>query len=136
MWRAIIDKERSNYDQWKLWLIEKKECREIGHMVSKELARKIREEIEQVGRENKKLREENERFGKIRDVLQQYNLEHMASWQSPELVVGKLLEKANMGMSEKIERAIESVCDATKRLKEMMDEEKKQMKLEIPEVKA
>lgn len=70
MWRMNIAKyqEIDNVKFWKNWLKEKKINWELGQMVSKELNIKIENRIDEVEKENNKLRSENEKLSELKKI--------------------------------------------------------------------
>lgn len=89
--RALIDNNEIGYGLtreerikcWRARLAEKDDTALLGHAVSGKINRVVREQIEKVQHENRALREENEDFEKVREILRAMGFE------SPEQVAGK-----------------------------------------------
>jgi len=76
MWRVNVIKDRNNYVPvvdnaiyWREWLAMKKEDRDLGHCVSKNLQQLIRSRINDVEKENQQLIHINKMLGNIKEIL-------------------------------------------------------------------
>lgn len=81
LWRYILMRSRPrengdryytpepNRDYWRRWLETRREDRELGHLVGRELAVTVRERVLKVGAENERLRREIEGLEDVRQAM-------------------------------------------------------------------
>jgi hypothetical protein len=67
---------------WRSWLAEREEAREIGHMASAALRAKYEREVEQVRRENKRLKEDCETLAEVKAALDGLGVRY-GKWNDP-----------------------------------------------------
>ena len=81
MWRARITREyqaEDAADYWKQWLATKRENRELGHRVSRSMAKLVRERIDEVDTKNQWLAKQNERLAEAKKLCAELGVD--ISW--------------------------------------------------------
>ena len=112
-----IEEDRLAY--WRNWLDNKTITKDLGHRVSKNLARSIKKTILDVQEENKRLKEQNDGLLEVKQKIEALGL----SPDSPRWSLIRELDKHKNGYASEVELEIQQVLytmrNATRRLEEL-----------------
>jgi len=92
--------EETKAEFWENWLKTKKYYAELGYKVSKTLQKIIREKIELVDEENRRLKKENEEYAIIKQVLTDSGINTNRTWNLKYDIKDRLKELKSMFLPE------------------------------------
>lgn len=98
-------------EYWQRWLQKKDLDMEFGWKVGKNIARRVKEEINKVSDENKDLRREIEAFKEVSELLEELGIEAVSPWQ-----VRQKLKAMAGGVPAVVKRQVEDGLRGAERL--------------------
>lgn len=124
--------EEKRYDEaasWKKWLAQKDENKELGYRVSGKIRELVRERIDEVECENRKIIKQNERYDKIKILLKglgfdDYEIEAGLGFQ-PEQKLQERLDEINRGIGKDFVQAIGAAINDLTRAQEILQDKMK-----------
>ncbi|MCK5643710.1 MAG: MmcB family DNA repair protein [Gammaproteobacteria bacterium] len=112
--------EESKAEFWENWLSSKKYYAELGYKVSKSLQKMIREKIELVSEENRRLVKENEEYAVIKQILTNSGINTARTWNLKYDVEDRLKELKSMfppKMEENLDMCISQLTQFSEAIK-------------------
>lgn len=119
MCRARVGAENASFNRksfWAEWLEHQRTDAIFSHSVSKKIREVVEREIQAVGRENKKLKEQMEQYDRHRDLLKKLGLSDDAS----EWVFENKLSQMRKGLTRADEQTIDDGLLLMQRLSKML----------------
>jgi len=99
-----------DFEFWREWLAGEAEMKEIGHLVSRRLQQRIREDLASAQSENRRLAREIEGYAEVRAVLEAAKISP-GEWKAGE----RLIAAAEAGVPDRIVRHCELLRDEINR---------------------
>lgn len=126
MCRCVITRENaieSPRNFWEQWLIEKKLDWSFGHHVSKAIAKRVRDEIEDTKSENERLKGRMSRYDDVIRFLESIGVDPSERWGVSEYTVEKKLKEAQAilpdGIVSDLNKLSEQAASTAQKLEEI-----------------